>query len=112
MDLSKSDKKAARIIIDKGIAQEFANGLTKFSKILKEWEEKKTDNSDTYQKLYKSIKNFDKHIGQLYDGMTGSDYVLIIIAQLREGVIRDTDLEGLSEDVRERIRTFLSFHKR
>jgi cation transport regulator ChaC len=45
----------------------------------------------------------------LYDYMPGSQYLFVIIAQLREGVIHDSDLENLSEEVRERIRTILSF---
>jgi hypothetical protein len=109
MDLSKSDKKAARIIIEKGILREFDNGLNKFSKILKLWEEKKSDNRDTYHTLYRSIKDFDKHIAHLYDNMSGSKYLFIIVAQRRDGVINDSDLDDLSEEVRERIRTILSF---
>lgn len=89
--------------------KEFANGLDEFSKILKDWEEKKSDNRDTYHTLYKSVKDFDKHIARLYDNMTGSKYLIIIIAQLRDRVIEDSDLASLSEEAREKIRTILSF---
>lgn len=109
MELSKSDKKAARILIEKGIIKEFDNGLQEFHKILNDWENKKSDNRETYHTLYGSIKNFDKHIARLYDNMTGSKYLIVIIAQLREGVIEDSDLSGLSEDARKKIRTVLSF---
>jgi hypothetical protein len=109
MELSKSDKKAARIIIEKGIMKEFANGLGEFSNILKDWEDKKSDNRETYHTLYGSIKNFDKHIARLYDNMTGSKYLFIIIAQLRNGVIDDSDLADLSEEIRGKIKTILSF---
>jgi len=34
----------------------------KFSKILKAWEEKKSDNREIYHTLYRNIKGFDKHI--------------------------------------------------
>jgi hypothetical protein len=109
MDLSKSDKKAARIIIEKGILKEFDNGLKEFSKILKDWEEKKSDNRETYHTLYRSVRDFDKHIAHLYDNMTGSHYLFIIIAQLQNGVIDDSDLAGLSEETRDKIKTVLSF---
>jgi hypothetical protein len=109
MELSKSDKKAARIIIEKGILQEFDNGLNEFSKILKGWEEKKSDNRDTYHTLYKSVRDFDKHIARLYDNMSGSKYLFIIIAQLQNGIIDDSDLEGLSEDAMDKIKTIMSF---
>jgi len=109
MELSKSDKKAARIIIEKGIMNEFANGLNEFSKILKDWEERISDNRETYHTLYKSIREFDKYIARMYDNITGSRYLLIIIAQFRNGVIEDSDLEGLSEETREKIKRVLSF---
>jgi hypothetical protein len=109
MDLSKSDKKSARILIDKGINKEFENGLNEFSKILKDWEDKKSDNNETYHTLYKSIRDFDKYIARMYDNITGSRYLLIIIAQLRNGVIDDSDLADFSEETREKIRTILSF---
>jgi hypothetical protein len=109
MELSKSDKKAARIIIDKGINKDLKNGLNEFSKILKDWEERKSDNRETYHTLYRSVKDFDKYIARLYDDMTGSHYLFIIIAQLRNGVIDDSHLAGLSEEARDKIKTVLSF---
>jgi hypothetical protein len=109
MELSKSDKKAARSIIDKGINEELENGLKEFSKILKVWEENRSDNRETYYALYRRVKDFDKHIARLYDDMTGSHYLFIIIAQLRNGVIDDSDLAGLSEGSRDKIKTVLSF---
>lgn len=109
MDLSKSDKKAARIIIDKGINKEFENGLNEFNQILKNWEQKRSDNRETYHSLYRSVKDFDKYIARLYDDITGSRYLFIIVAQLRNGVIDETDLAGLSEETRDKIRTILSF---
>jgi hypothetical protein len=59
--------------------------------------------------VYRSIKDFDKHIARLYDNMTGSKYLIVIIEQLRDGVIDDSDLEDLSAETRERIRKVLSF---
>lgn len=109
MDLSKSDKKAARIIIDKGINKEFENGLNEFSQILKDWEDKKSDNNKTYYTLYKSIRDFDKYIARMYDNISGSRYLLIVIAQLRNGVINDSDLAGFSEETRDKIKKVLSF---
>jgi hypothetical protein len=109
MELSKSDKKAVRIIIEKGIMKEFDNGLKEFHKILNDWENKKSDNRETYHTLYKSIRDFDKYIARMYDNLTGSHYLLIIIAQLRNGVINDSDLAGLSEATLAKIKTVLSF---
>jgi len=99
MELSKSDKKAAREIIEKGLQQEFAKGLFDADTILDGWKNKRTNNRDTYHKLYKKIIDFDKHIARRYDRMTGSTYLFIIAGQLNDEVISENDLNGLSGQV-------------
>jgi hypothetical protein len=37
IELSKSDKKAARLLIDTGLEREYDNGLKKASGILEDW---------------------------------------------------------------------------
>jgi hypothetical protein len=44
--------------------------------------------------------------------MTGSHYLFIVIAQLRDGVIDDSDLEVLSDETREKIKTIMSLDNR
>ncbi len=100
MELSKKDKKIARQIIEKGLEKEFANGLYAADSVLSDWKNKSTGNRETYHLLYKTITDFDKHIARRYDGMSGSNYLFIIAAQLHDGVIDQKDLEELSEDAR------------
>ena len=100
MELSKADKKVAREVIDKGLQNEFRNNLFKFSRVLNEWEANQVDNRETYQKLYKKVMKFDKHLAQRYDGMTGSKYIYIVAAQLVDGVISKEDLEPFSEEAK------------
>ncbi|MFA9391357.1 MAG: hypothetical protein ACERKD_16230 [Prolixibacteraceae bacterium] len=104
MELSKKDKKAAREIIEKGLQQEFGNGLTEFLAILNKWKENETDNRETYHHIYKSISSFDKHIARRYDGITGSKYLFIIAGQLNEKVISENDLELFSDDVKNAVK--------
>ena len=100
MELSKSDKKAAREIIEKGLQQEFAKGLFDVDTILDGWKNKQTNNQDTYHKLYKKIIDFDKQIAKRYDRMTGSTYLFIIAGQLVDEFITENDLNGLSGEVK------------
>lgn len=108
MELSKSDKKAARAIIEKGLQQEFAYGLNEFRDLLNLWKTNNADNRETYHTLYKRIKDFDKHIGYRYDEMRGSDYLFIMVAQFSEGFINDKDLVNLSAEAQNEIKRIIS----
>jgi len=100
MELSKREKKLAREIIEAGLQKEFTKGLLDADKILNDWKIKGLDNRNAYHNLYKHIIDFDKHIARRYDGMTGSRYLLVIIAQLQDGLISESDLENFSEEVK------------
>jgi hypothetical protein len=62
---------------------------------------------DSYHILYKHMREFDKQIVWRYDNMSGSKYLPIIISQLRDELIPESDLEGLSEEILERIKLVL-----
>lgn len=100
MDLSKKDKKIARQIIEKGLQQEFANGLNSFDSVLNGWKKHEKDNRDSYHLLYKTLTDFDKHIARRYDRMTGSSYLFIIVGQLSDEVITEDDIIELSQEAR------------
>ena len=100
MELSKREKKLAREIIEAGLQKEFTKELLDADKILNDWKIKALDNRNAYHNLYKHIIDFDKHIARRYDGMTGSGYLLVIIAQMLDGLITKNDLENFSEEVK------------
>ena len=101
LQLSKKDKKVARAIIEKGLLKEFAKGLFDADSVLHDWKNKVRDNRESYHLLFKTVKEFDKHIAKRYDGMTGSKYIFVIAGQLIDGIIDETDLKELSEDVQQ-----------
>ena len=103
MELSKKDRKTAREIIEVGLQKEFAKGLFDADTILTKWKNKAIDNREAYHSLYRQITGFDKHIARRYDNMTGSKYLLIITAQLRDRIITENDLDGFSEEVKQTI---------
>ena len=108
MELSKSDKKAARIIIEKGLQQEMANGLAKFEKLLTNWKINKPDNRETYHALYKKVKDFDKNIAWRYDDLRPRFYLPVIAGQLYEGLISQNDLNELSDESQHTIQRLIS----
>lgn len=103
IELSPKDKRIARELIEKGLRKEFQQGLQQFDAILQKWKNEQQDNKDVYHNLYKSVRDFDKHIAQRYDNMKGSTYLLILIAQLRDNIICEEDLIELNPDARNAI---------
>jgi len=99
MELSKKDKKAAWEVIEKGLQREFEKGLSKTEKLLLNWRKGIKNNTETYQAVYKHIKNFDIHIAMRYDTITGSRYLLTITGQLLDDVLHEEDLADFSEEV-------------
>ncbi|MEO8960902.1 MAG: hypothetical protein ABI325_03410 [Ginsengibacter sp.] len=107
MHLSKKERKTAREIIEKGLQKELEEGLSDAQKILQYWENKRSSSHETYRSLYKQITDFDKQIAQKYDGMTASNYLLVIIGQLRDGFIFESDLQDFPEDLQLRLKSFI-----
>ena len=108
MDLSKSEKKAARILIERGLKKEFEIGLDASGVIIDQWKQGLSDPSTTYQKLFKHIRDFDKNIAHWYDGMRGSQYFFIVAYQLRSGLISKADLGDLSPAFRLKLDQFFA----
>ena len=102
-DLTKSEKKLARQIIEKGIQQDYVNGIVNVKEIIDGWNKDSSDHREVYHALYKTLTSHDKNIARKYDHLTGSKYILIIMTQLAEGLISKEDLEGFPDDLKERI---------
>jgi len=107
MDLTKQEKKIAREVIEIGLQKEISKALFELDAILNDWKTKRLDNQDAWHKLYKKITSFDKYLARRYDGMSGSNYLLIIIGQLRDGIISESDLENFSGEIRLMLKQFV-----
>ncbi len=105
-DLTKSQKKIARRVMDKGIENHYIRGLTGAENIIKKWRKSELSTTDAYMQLYKSVQRIDKHIGRIYNGKGGSRWVEIMAIQLADGVISLDDLAEFEDDVREIIIRF------
>ena len=99
MELSKSQKKIARTLIETGLQREFAKGLSGANAIIEEWKEKKSENRESYHQLFRFIDKFDHHIARRYDRMSGSNYLFIIAAQVHDGFISDDELKEFPDEI-------------
>ncbi len=104
MDLSKSDKKVARELIEKGLETEFEEGLSEFADIIADWQSGKTSIKDSYYGLFKSVAEFDKHIGRRYDRMRGSNYFWIVLQLFVDKKIPLSEMDRFAPDVQMRFR--------
>ena len=111
IELSKSNRRIAREIIEKGLQIEYAKGLQDVEKILQEKDIKRQTPQENYHELLRNVINFDKQIARRYDGMKGSNYLIIIACQLMDGYISETDIEPLAEEVKLWIHQFINFRK-
>lgn len=103
LELTKSQKKIARRIIDTGIQREYEAGIVKLDRIISRWKSKELNNHDAYMELYGSLTGHDKHIGRRYDRITGSRYLYIIATQLADKVIDVEELSDFPENIRQSI---------
>jgi hypothetical protein len=100
-DFSKSEKKIARILIDKGVDTEFRTALEQADEIISEWKKGSLDNRTACHKLFSKIKVRDKRIATRYDGLTGSRWLRTIGFIYEDGQITEEDKKDLSEENKE-----------
>src|SRR5690348_16865181 len=96
--LTKAEKKIARVCLDKGLDAEFREGLERFALILDDWRAGKFgSNKEAYHKLFGAVYDKDKSIARRYDGLTGSRWLITSIGILNDGYISRKDVEGFSD---------------
>jgi hypothetical protein len=103
LDLTKNQKKLVRQLIEIGLTREFENGISKIDRIIQRWKDSEAETNETYYQIYEKLNNFDKHIGQRYNGMSGSNYLFVLASQFADGVITVKDLEVLDEDLQHKV---------
>ena len=103
MELSKSDKKIAQILMDKGILKDIEMCNTSVLTILTDWKNGKKETRETYGKVYETVKKNNKYIASNYDGITGSHYFDTVLNMYCKGLITEADIEPFSETVKVRL---------
>jgi hypothetical protein len=99
-EFSKSEKKVVRQIIETALQRDFEACIMDVDFIIQQWKSKKSDNRNTYQEIYRKVKENDKYIARMYDNITGSKYMMILQGLLSDKVISEADIDGFSEKTR------------
>ncbi|MDR0681051.1 MAG: hypothetical protein LBG15_04255 [Dysgonamonadaceae bacterium] len=102
-ELSKSQKKIARRLIDKGLQIECGECLKKVELLLSNNKSDNLSAHETYLELYQLIEKFDKHIAQRYDRLGGSRYFITVLRLFMEDVISLKDLEDFNSEIRDKL---------
>jgi hypothetical protein len=106
-ELSKSGKKIARKVMDRGLENHYIRGLSDAEAILEKWRDGKfADTKEAYMNLFQCIKKSDIQIARIYDNKGGSRWVEVMADQLADGVITIADLRDFDEGVRNTIVTW------
>ena len=99
MELTKPQKKIARVLIDTGLERECERFNRHIRQIAcKPIEPKEKANHSRYLEIYKATVEFDEHIADRYDGMSGSRYFMTIVNLYCEGIITDEEIAELGEE--------------
>ena len=85
------------MIMDKGLENEYQEGLKFAATILDTWREGEISTKDAYMKLIQGLEKTDRQISDIHDGKGGSRYVEIMAGQLSLGYISERDIEPLEE---------------
>lgn len=98
MEFTKAENKIAKVIIEIALQRELAKELEEFSAILEKWKcQNQIDHRNSYYELFNSVKDFDKHLANRYDGLKNSIFQGTLIGLLADKVIDKTDLMDFSE---------------
>jgi hypothetical protein len=110
-ELSKKEKKIARMLIDKGVDTEFRISLEQADEIISEWKKGDLDNRTAYQKLFQKVKENDKWISRRYDGLSGSRWLQTVGLIYADGQITEDDIKDFSEENKEYLNRLLRLSK-
>ena len=100
-DLTKAEKKVARVCIDKGLDAEFKEALEKVEMVTKKWRAGEFENNKAaYHEMYKTLDEKNDAIAKRYDHLGGSRWLMAISQIYRDGYITDEDIGKFHEDTK------------
>ena len=103
-ELSKSQKKIARILIDRALQRECAEFLDSVETFMQHRERNEEDSHEFYLALYEKVYKFDKNLCWRYDRLGGSRYLMAVIGLYRDEILTDEDISLFNEDIQVYIR--------
>ena len=110
MDLTKSQKKKVRALIDLALKRDYADGIKRVKDLVNSFTENESDPKKYYHKLYKTVMDKDKDIARRYDYLTGSKYYIRLVMILGDGVLSMDEIEDLDEELKNKLKTSVEFY--
>lgn len=104
IELTKGQKKTARLLIDRALQRECETFLNKTREFSQQTMQNGQSPHENYLALYKIVYDFDKHVAQCYDNMSGSHYLPTIIDLYVASVLTDEDISLFDEELKEYIK--------
>lgn len=111
-DLSKKDKKIARLLIDKALDAQYKAALEEAQELISSWRKEELNNRDAYLRLYKILDRHDNSIARRYNGLGGSRYLMTVASVLYDGFITNDDLKDFSDEPKEIINRWIGLQNR
>ena len=99
IELSKTQKKIARQLIDIGLQRECKSFTAKIEKFTNSEEWKTGDPKKLYHELYDKVISFDKRIAKRYDNLGGSRYFITVYSLFYDGVLTADDIARFDIEV-------------
>ena len=99
IELSKSQKKIARELIDLGLQRECKALTDKIKKFTNSSEWETGNPHENYLKLYKKVSSFNKRLAERYDNLGGSHYFMTVWGLYYDGVLTTDDISRFDSKV-------------
>lgn len=112
MELTKKERKIARELIDKGIAEDFKRELLELDAILQKWKQEGGHNGDCFYILYSNAREFNKWVGLRYGKISGRQYIDFLIYQLLDGLYDSAELDEFRPEIKEHILLWVERRKK
>ena len=96
--IAESDWKKFKKIKEKALEKFCGEALYDFEEAITD---KKATNHGKYLHLYKLVENYDKNLGNIFNGNSRSKAHLQLTLMRSEGLVEDEDLLNLSGDFQE-----------
>lgn len=106
VDLPKSQKKIARILIDKALRRECDSFLEKVKAFMRSVPENGKDSHENYLELYKKVDKFDRHLAWRYEKLGGSKYFITVVGLYCDNILSDEDISLFDEERQRDIRKY------
>ena len=103
INLTKSQKKVSRELIELGLQRECQSFKEEIEQFTGSSEWKTGNPQDLYHKLYKIVITFDKHIARRYNDLSGSHYFNTVFDLFNNEIIMPEDIARFDIEIQNRL---------